>query len=113
MCKQAVAFALSGLGVAGPTADRDAINIGAIWWHPKPVAIRAYNQIKRGERRNSNALQEHNQMLSNMVQTCKPGTAATGALHGPPPIVTQLTLVAFKARGDSGLQPKKKRRKKK
>ena len=52
-------------------------------------------------------------MLSNMVQTCKPSTAATGALQGPPPIVTQSALVAFEARGDSGLQPKKKRRKKK
>ena len=58
-------------------------------------------------------LQEHIQMLSNMVPTCKPGTAATGALQDPPPNVTQLTLVAFEARGDSGLQPKKKRRKKK
>ena len=52
-------------------------------------------------------------MLSKMVPTCKPGTSATGALQGPPPIVTQLTLVAFEARGDPGLQPKKKRRKKK
>ena len=34
-------------------------------------------------------------MLSNMVQTCKPGKAATGALQGPPPVVTQVTLVAF------------------
>jgi hypothetical protein len=52
-------------------------------------------------------------MLSNMVPTCKPGTAATGALQDPPPNVTQVTLVAFEARGDLGLQPKKKRRKKK
>lgn len=52
-------------------------------------------------------------MLSNMVQRCKPGTAATCALQGPPLIVTRLTLVAFEARGDPGLQPKKKRRKKK
>ena len=52
-------------------------------------------------------------MLSNMVQTCKPGTAATGALQDPPPNVTQLTLVAFEASGDSGLQSKKKRRKQK
>ena len=57
-------------------------------------------------------LQEHNQMLSNMVQTCKPGTAATGALQGPLPIVTQLTLVAFEAGDDSGLQSKRKMRKK-
>ena len=34
-------------------------------------------------------------MLSKMVQTCKPGKAATGALQGPPPVVTQVTLVAF------------------
>ena len=52
-------------------------------------------------------------MLSNMVQTCKPGKAATGALQGPPPIVTQLTLVAFEATGDPGLEPKKMSRKKK
>jgi hypothetical protein len=57
--------------------------------------IRAYNQRRRGARRNSNALQEHNQILSNMVQSCKPGKAATGALQGPPPVVTQVTLVAF------------------
>jgi hypothetical protein len=34
-------------------------------------------------------------MLSKMVQSCKPGKAATGALQGPPPVVTQVTLVAF------------------
>ena len=34
-------------------------------------------------------------MLSKMVQTCKPGKAATAALQGPPPVVTQVTLVAF------------------
>ena len=58
-------------------------------------------------------LQKHIQMLSNMVPTCKPSTAATGALQDPPLNVTQVTLVAFEARSDSGLQPKKKRRKKK
>ena len=52
-------------------------------------------------------------MLSKMLPSCKPGKAATGALQGPPPVVTQVTLVAFEARSDSGLQPKKKRRKKK
>ena len=58
-------------------------------------------------------LQKHIQMLSNMVPTCKPSTAATGALQDPPLNVTQVTLVAFEGRSDSDLQPKKKRSKKK
>ena len=56
-------------------------------------------------------LREQNQMLSNMVQTCKPATAATGMLQAPLPVVTQLTFVAFEAAGESGIQPKQKKRK--
>ena len=53
-------------------------------------------------------------MLPNMVPTCKPATTATGTLQGPPPVVTtQLTLVPFEAEDESGLQRKKKSRKKK
>ena len=69
------------------------------------VVLKQSHQMKQ--------LQQQIEMLSNMVPTCKPATAATGMLQGPPPNVTQLTLVAFEATGDPGLQPKKKRRKKK
>ena len=60
-------------------------------------------------------LQQHNQMLCNMVPTCKPVTAATGTLQGPSPVVAQVTLVAFDPEKDvdPGMRPKKKRKKKK
>ena len=58
-------------------------------------------------------LQEQNQMLSNMVQTCKPATAATGTLQGPPLVVAQLTLVAFEPAGESDTQTQRKRKGKK
>ena len=66
------------------------------------VVLKQSHQIRQ--------LQEHNQMLSTMVPTCKPAIAATSTLQGPPPVVTQLTLVAFEAAGESGIQPKKKKR---
>ena len=56
-------------------------------------------------------------MLSNMVQTCKPATAATGTLQGPSPVVAQVTLVAFDPEKDVDVdmpkQPNKKKRRKK
>ena len=60
-------------------------------------------------------LQQHNQMLCNMVPTCKPVTAATGTLQGPSPVVAQVTLVAFDPEKDVDLdmRPNKKKRRKK
>ena len=60
-------------------------------------------------------LRQHIEMLSNMVPTCKPATAATGMLQGPSPIVKQVKLVAFdpKKDVDLGVQSNKKKRKKK
>jgi hypothetical protein len=60
-------------------------------------------------------LQQHNQMLCNMVPTCKPVTAATGTLQGPSPVVAQVTLVAFDPEKDvdPDMRPNKKKRRKK
>ena len=73
------------------------------------VVLKQSHQIKQ--------LRQQNEMLSNVVPTCKPATAATSMLQGPSAAAAQVTLVAFDPTQDVdvdlAVKPKSKKRKKK